>query len=147
MYKIGKEPACKVGDPGSFPGLGRSPGERNGNLLQYSCLENAMDRGAWRATVHGAARAGHNLASKPQPCIRHYKKHILYTWSCLRFIMTLWAILQMRKWRHFSKITQLVKRRARMKTQVCGILEYVLLMFNHWHELRWLSWFLSIPSP
>ena len=44
----GKEPGCKVGDLGSIPGLGRSPGEGNGNLLQYSCLENSMDRGAWQ---------------------------------------------------------------------------------------------------
>ena len=42
-----------VGDVGSIPGLGRSPGVRNGNLLQYSCLENPMDSGAWQATVHG----------------------------------------------------------------------------------------------
>ena len=41
---------------GSIPGLGRSPGEGNGNLFQYSCLENPMDRGAWQATVHGAPR-------------------------------------------------------------------------------------------
>ena len=47
--------ACNAGDPGSIPGLGRSPGEGNGNPLQYSCLENSMDRGAWRATVHGVA--------------------------------------------------------------------------------------------
>ena len=44
---VGKESACSAGDLGSFPGLGRSPGEVNGNPLQYSCLENAMDRGAW----------------------------------------------------------------------------------------------------
>jgi len=50
-----------------FPGLGRSPGEGNGNPLQYSCLENPMDRGAWRATVHGLARVGHDLATKPPP--------------------------------------------------------------------------------
>ena len=43
----GKEFACNVGDPGSVPGLGRSPGEGNGNPLQYSCLENPMGRGAW----------------------------------------------------------------------------------------------------
>ena len=43
-------------DPGSTPGLGRSPGEGNGNPLQYSCLENLMDRGAWQATVHGACK-------------------------------------------------------------------------------------------
>ena len=47
-----KETACIVGDPGLIPGSGRSPGEGNGNPLQYSCLENSMDRGAWRASVH-----------------------------------------------------------------------------------------------
>ena len=51
----GKE--CNVGDPGSIPGSGRCPGEGNGNPLQYSCLENSMDRGAWWATVHGVAKA------------------------------------------------------------------------------------------
>ena len=43
----GKASACNAGDPGSIPGLGRLPGEGNGNPLQYSCLENSMDRGAW----------------------------------------------------------------------------------------------------
>ena len=52
-----KASACNAGDPGSIPGLGRSPGEGNGNPLQYSCLENPMDRGAWRATVHGVAES------------------------------------------------------------------------------------------
>ena len=49
----GKESPYKEGDVGSIPGSGRSPGEENGNPLQYSCLENPMDRGAWRTTVHG----------------------------------------------------------------------------------------------
>ena len=53
----GKESACNVGDPGSIPELGRYPGEGNGNPLQYSCLENPMDRGAWRAIVHGVAES------------------------------------------------------------------------------------------
>ena len=57
-----KESACKAGDPGSIPGLGRSPGEGNGNPLQYSCLESPLDTGAWRATVHGSQRVGHNWA-------------------------------------------------------------------------------------
>ena len=48
----GKESACNTGDLGSIPGLGRSPREGNGNLLQFSCLENPMDRGTWWATVH-----------------------------------------------------------------------------------------------
>ena len=47
-----EESACNVEDSGSVPGLGRSPGEGNGNPLQYSCLENPMDRGAWQAVVH-----------------------------------------------------------------------------------------------
>ena len=51
-----KESACSEGDPGSIPGLGRSPGEGNGNPLHYSCLENSMNRGAWWATVHEVAK-------------------------------------------------------------------------------------------
>ena len=53
----GKESACNVRDLGSIPGLGRSPGEGHGNPLQYSCLENPMDRGAWWATVPGVAKS------------------------------------------------------------------------------------------
>ena len=53
-----KESACKnAGDLGSIPGLGRSPGEGNGDPPQYSRLENSTDRGAWRATVHGVAKS------------------------------------------------------------------------------------------
>ena len=53
----GKESACNAGDPGSIPGSGRSPGEENGNPLQYSCLENPTDREAWWATVHWVAKS------------------------------------------------------------------------------------------
>ena len=53
----GKEFACNAGDLDSIPGSGRSPGERNGYPLQYSCLENSMDRGAWQAIVHGVAKS------------------------------------------------------------------------------------------
>ena len=53
----GKESAYSVGDPGSIPGSGRSPGEGNGNPLQYSCLENPMNRGTWQATVHRVAKS------------------------------------------------------------------------------------------
>ena len=52
-------------EPGLIPGLGRVPGEGNGNPLQYSCLRNPMNRRAWQATVHGVARVGHDLATKP----------------------------------------------------------------------------------
>ena len=53
---MGKSSACSAGDLGSIPGLGRYPGEGNGNPLLYSCLESCMDRGAWQATVHGVAK-------------------------------------------------------------------------------------------
>ena len=62
-----KNPPANAEDAGSIPRLGRSPGEGNGNLLQYSCLGNPMDRGAWRATTHGVTkRVRHNLAIKQQ---------------------------------------------------------------------------------
>ena len=53
----GQESACSSGDPSSIPGLGRSPGEGNGYPLQYFCLENSMDGGAWWATVHGVVNS------------------------------------------------------------------------------------------
>ena len=53
----GKESACNAGDLGLIPGLGQSPGEGNGNRLQYSCLENPMNRRGWWATVHGATKS------------------------------------------------------------------------------------------
>ena len=55
-----KESSCKAGDPSSIPGLGRSPGGGHGKPRQYSCLENPMDRGAWRAAIMGSQRVGHS---------------------------------------------------------------------------------------
>ena len=63
----GKESACSVGDLGSILELGRSPRVLNGYPLQYPCLENSMDRGAWWAAVHGVTRVGHDWATKPPP--------------------------------------------------------------------------------
>ena len=60
----GKAAACNEGDPGSIPGSGRSPGEGNGNPLQFSCLENPMEGGAWQATVHGVAKGQTRLSDK-----------------------------------------------------------------------------------
>ena len=64
-----KNPLAKAGDPGDaglIPGLGRPPQEGKGNLLQYSCLGNPMDRGHWQATVHEVKRVRHTLATKQQ---------------------------------------------------------------------------------
>ena len=60
---VGKSSACNAGDPGLIPGSGKAPGEGNDNLLQCSCLQNPMDRGAWQATVHGVERVRHDLAT------------------------------------------------------------------------------------
>ena len=57
-----KASTYNAGDPGSIPGLGRSSGEGNGSPLQYSCLENPMDRGAWQAAVHGVAQSRTQLS-------------------------------------------------------------------------------------
>ena len=64
VAQLVKESACNAGDLGSITRSGRSPGEGNGNPLQYSCLENPMVRRAWGATVHGVARVGRDLATK-----------------------------------------------------------------------------------
>ena len=69
--------ACNAGDPGSVPGSGRSPGERNGYPLQHSCPENSVDRGAWRATVHGVAELGTTEGLT-----------LLHTWSFIPFTVT-----------------------------------------------------------
>ena len=60
MAQTVKESTCNSGDPGSIPGLGTAPGERNGDPLHYSCLENSIGRGAWWATVHGVAELDMN---------------------------------------------------------------------------------------
>ena len=66
-----KESACNAGDSGSIPESGRSPGEGNGNLLQYSCLGNPMDRGAWWTTVHGVTESDRTEQ------LTHYTTHSL----------------------------------------------------------------------
>ena len=70
IAQCSKESACNAGDPDSIPGSGRSPGEGNGNPLQYSCLQNPMDREVWEATVHGITRVRHDLVTKTPTCIK-----------------------------------------------------------------------------
>ena len=85
-----KESACQCGDTrdtGSIPGLGRSPGEGNGNLLQYSCLENSIHRGAWWATVHGVTELDmtecvHMHASNLKMKVENWNYQLLPTAGC-----------------------------------------------------------------
>ena len=73
---VGKSSACNAGDLGSIPRSGRSPVEGTGNLLQYSCLENPMDRGAWQATINEITRVRHDLVNKQQPYLTfHMSDH------------------------------------------------------------------------
>ena len=60
VVQMGKESACNTGDPAVISGLGRPPGEANGNPLRYSCPDNPIDRGVWQATVHAVTRVGHD---------------------------------------------------------------------------------------
>ena len=69
---VGEESACNAGDPGLTPGLGRFPGGGNGNPLQYSCLENHMDRGAWRTTVHGVTKSQTQLSDQTTTIYKLY---------------------------------------------------------------------------
>ena len=69
MTQSVKNPAANAGDLDLIPGSGRSPGGGHSNPLQYSCLENPMDRGAWWAIVCGVTRVGHDLLTKPPPLL------------------------------------------------------------------------------
>ena len=71
--------AYKTGDPGLIPGSGRSPGEKNGNSLQYSCLEGSMDRGAWWGQSMGSQRVRHDWATNT-----HFTSQYFMTWGCLK---------------------------------------------------------------
>ena len=87
QWLSGNESACNAGAVGSMPELGLFAGRGHGNPLQYSCLENPTDRGAWQATVHGIVRVGHNLVSKPPPLIT-----ILHACVCI-YVCVLWLCI------------------------------------------------------
>ena len=76
---VGKESACNARDPGSIPESWRSPGEGSGNPLQYSCLENPMDREAWLATVHRVAKSRTHWATSLSLSLLH---HFIFPWFC-----------------------------------------------------------------
>ena len=78
MWLSGEKFPCQAGDVSLIPGLGRSPGEENGNPLQCSCLGNPMDRGVWQTTVHGVAKkSDRDLANKHQQNLITFLANIL----------------------------------------------------------------------
>ena len=120
-----KASASNAGDPGSIPGSGRSPGEGNSNPLQYSCLENPVDGGAWQATVHGVAKSRTQLNNFTSPNVPFLGETPSIYWNSLvsslfsqlliLFLSNLCSTLQPKKSRKTSKliiISVLVKRGA-----------------------------------
>ena len=91
----GKESACNAEDLGSIPGSGRSPGEGNGNPLQYSCLENSMDRGAWQAKVHELQRVGHDWTANTFTFF-----HLIHAIRLLSNLRMVWKV----KWKKTGDI-------------------------------------------
>ena len=90
----GKESACDAGDQGSIPGLGSSSEEGNGNPLQYSCLENSMDREAWRATIHRVAKSRTRLSDSHTHTHTHNIPFYGYTTFCLSIcqLTDIWVV-------------------------------------------------------
>ena len=83
---VGKKSPCNARNPGLIPGLRRSPGEENGNTLQYSCMENPMGREAWQAIVDGVARVRHDLVTKPPQPLTHLISACALSSPALRMI-------------------------------------------------------------
>ena len=107
---VGKESACNAGDLGSIPGSGRSPGKGNGNSLQYSCLENPMDRGAWWAIVHTVTRVEHDWSDLAAAWY-FFVNSLSFLCKCplaflLSFILFLFTVLRVAFMFYESEVTQ-----------------------------------------
>ena len=135
----GKASACNVGDLGLIPGSGRSPGEENGNLLQYSCVENAKDRGAWRATVYGVAKSRTRLSnfhftSSLQicvcVCVCVYTKLYEMIWSLTELFR---ATYNKAQWR--TEVEGTSSGNALYKPRGCQCSHCVLQQHSHWCAL------------
>ena len=91
VVSVSKESACNAGDPGSIPGLGRSPGVGNSNPLHYSCLENPTDRGAWWTTAHGVTRVWHDRITNHH-MLTYFAFQIKFAFPLFIILITLWVL-------------------------------------------------------
>ena len=92
-----------VRDAGSVPGLGRSPRGGHGNPLQYSCLENAMDRGAWEATVHGVAKSQAQLSTHTHTHTHTHTQHTVWAEHCENLKGLIFGLLEFLQSKHIGR--------------------------------------------
>ena len=114
-----KASACNVGDLGSIPGSGRSPGEGHGNPLQYSCLENSMDRGAWWATEYGVAKSWRQLGDFT------FTFHFIRDWCHLTELWKLKLVYVRVMQRGLPVVTQVIQEQSGLWEQRTDFRKYV----------------------
>ena len=141
-----KESACNIGDTGSIPGSGRSPGEWNGNPLHYSCLVNPMDRGTWQATVHGSQRVGHNWVTNTVTFFHlytHTHTHT-HTYICNSYLHWLpgkpMFVPSTVKWPQYSfKFFLQVPKQSFLNASIC--LHMICKCMSQFFAICWYYWF------
>ena len=152
------ETACKARDPCSIFGLGRYPGEENGNPLKYSCLGIPMDTGDWQTTVHEVSRTGHSLLTKPPPP-REYRYHEDCNCILIHSIYLIYDHL-FACWRERERKRETVKMLRIMATSVYIPISIALLntwkinsnflmVWKHYSLFLWLlmsQWSLQTPA-
>ena len=130
---------ANAGDVGAIPGLGRSPGEGNGSLLQYSCRENPMDRGAWRTAVHKAAKSQtrlSNWALHAQSCTKRWRSSREYEWG-----------MHVRGTPRKRHLPFILAKLQESQYPLLGRLESTDLLDLRWVTSWWTHHKLKIPNP
>jgi len=109
-WHSGKEYTSNVGDMGCIPGSGRSPGEGNGNLLGYSCLENSMDRGTWQAGVSGVTKSRIQLSTHTLHITCGLSSH--HVWDCFSFNLGLIIFCSLKTKKELKSLLMKVKEES-----------------------------------